>query len=268
MTYQQILIRYMHERLLYRLSLSKYKDNFYLKGGALLFAHERFLARPTIDIDFLGERISRDKDNIRRTFIEILSVPCAEDGVTFDTSDGSIAVEDIILEREYNGVKVRFTGHLDTIVQNLSMDIGFGDIIIPHPVELEYAPLIDEMNEFTINAYSLETVVAEKFQTMIARSIANSRMKDFYDVYTILMGGQLDREVLATAIKDIFENRGTRYEENHPLFTESFRNSSDKLTQWAAFLRKTRIQDGPSFAEVMTLIETELKPYWNKLQIL
>ncbi len=107
-TYQQILIRYMHERLLYRLSESRYRDNFYLKGGALLFAYEHFAARPTIDIDFLGERVSRDKDNIKRTFAEILSIPCAEDGVTFDTSEGSITVEDIILEREYNGVKVRF----------------------------------------------------------------------------------------------------------------------------------------------------------------
>ena len=108
-TYQQILIRYMHERLLYRLSISRYKDNFYLKGGALLFAYERFAARPTIDIDFLGERISKDKDNIKKTFTEILSMPCVEDGVTFDTSEGGIIVENIILEREYNGVKVRFT---------------------------------------------------------------------------------------------------------------------------------------------------------------
>lgn len=266
-TYQQILIRYMHERLLYRLSESRYRDNFYLKGGALLFAYERFAARPTIDIDFLGERVSRDKDNIKRTFAEILSIPCAEDGVTFDTSEGSITVEDIILEREYNGVKVRFTGHLDTIVQNLSMDIGFGDIIIPHPVELEYAPLIEDMSEFTINAYSLETVVAEKFQTMIARSVTNSRMKDFYDVYTILQGGKLDKEVLATAIKDIFENRGTRHEDNHPLFSEAFRNSPDKLAQWSAFLRKTKINNGPSFATVMDLIGKELKPYWEGLEI-
>ena len=100
-TYQQILIRYMHERLLYRLSASKYRNNFFLKGGALLFAHERFLARPTIDIDFLGDRISRDKEDIKRTFTEILSLPCAEDGVVFDTAEGSITAEDIIGTRKY-----------------------------------------------------------------------------------------------------------------------------------------------------------------------
>ncbi len=173
--YQQLLIRYMHEQLLYRLSRSRYNDNFVLKGGALLFVHERFLARPTIDIDFLGERISRDQDTIKNAFIEILSQPCPEDGVVFDTDEDSIVVEDIILDREYNGVKLKFTGHLDTVVQKLSMDIGFGDIVVPSPEKLDYQPMIEGMPGFAINAYSLETVVAEKFQTMMARSLSERR---------------------------------------------------------------------------------------------
>ena len=84
---------------------------------------------------------------------------------------------------------------------------------------------------------------------------------------TILQGGKLDKEVLATAIKDIFENRGTRHEDNHPLFSEAFRNSPDKLAQWSAFLRKTKINNGPSFATVMDLLGKELKPYWEGLEI-
>ncbi len=264
-TYQQILIRYMHERLLYRMSISKYRSNFYLKGGALLFVYERFLARPTTDIDFLGSSISRDKENIKRVFTEILSIPYPEDGVVFDYDQEMIRVEYITLDREYSGVRVLFTGHLDTIVQNLSMDIGFGDIIIPSPVALDYPPLISEMGNFTISAYSLETVVAEKFQTMIAKSIANSRMKDFYDVYTILSGYKLDKDSLERAIREVMVNRKTGYEENHLLFSDDFKTDPDKLLQWNAFLRKKKIKNGPSFGTVMDLIKSELKPYWDSL---
>lgn len=264
-TYQQVLIRYMHERLLYRLSKSRFRENFILKGGALLFAHQRFLARPTIDIDFLGERISRDKEAIVHTFTEILSLTCEYDGVIFDTTDGSIEAEDIILERRYNGVRVYFTGHLDTIVQRLSMDIGFGDIIVPEPADLEYHTLIEGMGEFNIKAYSLETVIAEKFQTMIEKSIANSRMKDFYDVYSILKSGKTDNTSLEIAIHDVMKNRGTKYENNHLLFTDDFRSNSDKHTQWRAFLKKTRITDGPTFEEVMDLIDRRLKPIWESI---
>lgn len=244
-TYQQVLIRYMHERLLYRLSKSRFRENFILKGGALLFAHQRFLARPTIDIDFLGERISRDKEAIVHTFTEILSLTCEYDGVIFDTTDGSIKAEDIILERRYNGVRVYFTGHLDTIVQRLSMDIGFGDIIVPEPTNLEYHTIIEEMGE---------------------KSIANSRMKDFYDVYSILKSGKIDSMSLEIAIHDVMENRGTKYENNHLLFTDDFRLNSDKQAQWRSFLKKTRIADGPAFEEVMGLIVRRLKPIWESLK--
>lgn len=266
LSYQQIIVRYMHERLLYRLSVSRFCDNFYLKGGALLFAYQRFMARPTIDIDFLGDRISRDKETIFNVMTEILSIPMEEDGVTFDVGPGDIIINDIILDKEYNGVRVVFTGHLDTIVQRLSMDIGFGDIIIPKPVKLSYVPLLDGMDEFDVNAYSLETVVAEKFQTMIDKSTANSRMKDFYDVYTILSGGNIDSFSLGIAVHEVMNNRGTHYESGHPLFTDAFKADPKRLIQWNAFLRKTKITNGPSFDEVMTLIEQKLKPYWEAIQ--
>ena len=262
--YQQLLIRYMHERLLYRLSRSRFNNNFVLKGGALLFVHERFLARPTIDIDFLGERISRDQDTIKNAFIEILSQPCPEDGVIFDTGEDSIVVEDIILDREYNGVKLKFTGHLDTVVQKLSMDIGFGDIVVPSPEKLDYQPMIEGMPGFAINAYSLETVVAEKFQTMMARSLANSRMKDFYDIYNILRHQMLDPEMLDSAIQEVLRNRDTVYIENHPVLQESFRKDEQRSRMWDAFLKKMKIKDGPSFESVMRVIVFTLGPKWEE----
>ena len=263
--YMQVLLRYIQERMLYRLSMSQYRDNFCLKGSALLFAYEKFKARPTKDIDFLGDKISRDKETIRKAFREICSIQCPEDGLAFDNGENDIKVEDISLDKEYNGVTVTVTAHLDTIVQPFSMDIGFGDIVVPEPQELDYPLLLDDMPEVSINAYSLETVVAEKFQTMIDRALANSRMKDFYDVYSILSSDKVDKGILSDAIVSVFNNRGTGYDDNHPLFNGEFKNDPIKQTQWNAFLKKMKYKGILPLNEVVDYITEKLSPYWLSL---
>ena len=150
-------------------------------------------------------------------------------------------------------------------VQNLSMDIGFGDIVIPHPVELDYPALLEGMDDIPVMAYSLETVVAEKFQTMIARTVLNSRMKDFYDVYTIFNHNDLDEDNLKLAVTEVMANRDTHYEENHPLFTEEVGKDLSRNTQWAAFIKKNKIDDAPSFPEVLSFICDRMKPVWESL---
>ena len=256
--------------MLYRLSMSQYRDNFCLKGSALLFAYEKFKARPTKDIDFLGDKISRDKETIRKAFREICTIQCPEDGLTFDNGENDIKVEDISLDKEYNGVTVTVTAHLDTIVQPFSMDIGFGDIVVPEPQELDYPLLLDDMPEVSINAYSLETVVAEKFQTMIDRALANSRMKDFYDVYSILSSEsenlKVNEDILTEAIASVFSNRGTTYTENHPLFNGEFKNDPIKQTQWNAFLKKMKYKGVLPLNEVVDYITGKLSPYWLSLK--
>ncbi len=268
LTYMQVLTRFLHERFLYRLSVSDYKDNFFLKGGALLYAHERFEARPTLDIDFMGERIDRDKNNIKRALQEICRIECPEDGVLFDSDDDSIVLEDITLEREYNGLRVHLTAHMDTIRQDISMDIGFGDIIIPEAVELDYPLLIDGLPSVNIGAYSLETVVAEKFQTMIDRADANSRMKDFFDVYVILSKERVNQDMLTEAVKEVFANRGTGYTAGHPLFNADFEKEPMRLRMWAAFLKKIHYVDELPFGIVVSLIREKLGPVWNALSSL
>ncbi len=133
--FMKVLPRYFQERILYRLSMSKYKTNFLLKGGALLYAHYNFEARPTVDIDFLGNHISHDVQNIKEIFTEILSIKFPEDGVSFNTD--SIKVGEITIDKEYNGVRLEFIAHLDSIVMPMSMDIGFGDIVTPYPQILD-----------------------------------------------------------------------------------------------------------------------------------
>ena len=246
--------------------MSRYRDNFCLKGSALLFAYEKLNARPTKDIDFLGDKINRDKDTIRQAFREICTIQCPEDGLSFDNGLDDIKVEDIALDKEYNGVTVTVTARLGSAVIPFSMDIGFGDIVVPEPIELDYPLLLDDMPAVCINAYSLETVVAEKFQTMIDRALANSRMKDFYDVYVILVSYKLDKVILADAIVSVFNNRGTGYYEDHPLFNGELKDDSGKQLQWNSFLTKMKYKDSLSFNEIVDRIAEELFPYWVSLK--
>lgn len=258
--YNLILLRFVQERFLYRLSLSAYRENFFLKSGALLFAHDRFAARPTRDMDFLGDRISRDKKTIKRIMLEICSIACEEDGVTFDCGEEEIWLEDITVEKEYNGIRVHMTAHMDTIVQPFSTDVGFGDVIVPEPVNLDYPLLLEDLPEVNVAAYSLETVVAEKFQTMIDRGTINSRMKDFFDVYTILRSGKVDNDLLKKAVAEVFKNRGTRLDPDSVVFSDSFALDPMRQTMWRTYLKKIKCEGELEFAEVMRGVIEVLKP--------
>ncbi len=257
--YNLILLRFVQERFLYRLSLSVYRENFFLKGGALLFAHERFAARPTRDMDFLGDHISRDKENIKRIILEICSIVCKEDGVTFECGEDDIWLEDITVEKEYNGTRVHMTAHMDTIVQPFSIDVGFGDVIVPHPAQLDYPLLIEGLPAVNVEAYSLETVVAEKFQTMIDRGTINSRMKDFFDVYTLLKTDKVDNKLLKEAVVEVFANRGTQPDAEHVVFSDEFAHDEVRQKMWKSFLKKIKYKEDIPFNVVMSVIKERLQ---------
>jgi predicted nucleotidyltransferase component of viral defense system len=261
--YQQLVTRYFQERLLFRLSISYYRSRFILKGGALLYAYEQFAARPTLDIDFMGTRISNDKENIKSAFREICEIEYIEDGVLFHAD--TIATDDIAVEKKYPGVRITVDAQLDSIRQAISMDIGFGDIVVPSPVDLDYPVLLSGFPATHIIAYSLETVVAEKFQTMVVRSTLNSRMKDFYDLYRIKQMHQFNGTTLSEAIKATFQNRGTRYDEHHILFSEGFSANEDMETRWRSFLKKLHYQEALPFRTVVQEITDWLRPYWDAL---
>ncbi|MCQ2052196.1 MAG: nucleotidyl transferase AbiEii/AbiGii toxin family protein [Bacteroidaceae bacterium] len=259
--YMKVLGRYFHERLLYRISISRYKSNLMLKGSSLLYAHYQFAARPTIDIDLLGEHIDRDQQNLITVFKEILSIPCDEDGVTFDIE--SIKAEPIAIEKKYPGTNLSFEAHLHTIVYQVSIDIGFGDVVTPHPVLIDYPLLVKGVPSVDVYSYSLETLIAEKFQAMIERDVDNSRMKDFYDLYHLFHTEDIDKEVLQEAIRNTFANRNTTYSENKHLFDEAFANDAKRNMYWRAFLKKLRLKDETTFPEVMATLKENLQQYWN-----
>ena len=262
--YQMLVTRYLQERLLYRLSISRFHDHFFLKGGTLLYAHEQLLARPTLDIDFMGHHIDNNKENIKKIFAEICSNSYEQDGVIFYVD--TLRTDDIAVEKKYPGVRLTLTASIDTIRQDISMDIGFGDVITPRPLELDYPNLLDGFPDTNIMAYSLETVVAEKFQTMISRAEVNSRMNDFYDLYTILQGGKCDTEILDEAIKATFKNRQTDYQGNHVAFSSEFAENPELNIRWNAFMKKLMVSTQLTFFEVMSYLQTQLKPYWERLK--
>lgn len=261
--YQQLIVRFFHERLLFRLSKSEYRERFILKGGALLYAFEEFIPRPTLDIDFMGHRINNDKANVLTAFKNIASMSYPEDGITFHTD--TLTADDITVEKTYPGVRIGMVANIGSYKQNLTFDIGFGDVIVPRPQELEYPTLFDAMEEPDILAYSLETVIAEKFQTMIDRGRFNSRMKDYFDLYRIISVHQFDNTLLSEAIKATFENRGTEFVEGHDFFSEDFTEDTMLNRQWKNYIRKMKL-DLPSFPEIHNSITQWLMPYWRKLK--
>jgi predicted nucleotidyltransferase component of viral defense system len=262
--YQLLVIRYLYERLLYRLSVSDYREKFYLKGGALLYAFEKEFSRPTLDIDFLGVKIKNDMSHIKDVFTEICSLSCKEDGINFDVT--AITTEDITENKAYTGIRVSIVAYIDSIRQVMKMDIGFGDVVMPKPLVITYPALMEELPAANIVAYSLESVIAEKFQAMIELSEVNSRYKDFYDVYKILKNQHLNDDALSAAIHATFQNRETYYSESHPLFTREFVMDKERNRHWLRFLKKIKQDNDLSFEAVMVLITARLKPIYETLK--
>jgi predicted nucleotidyltransferase component of viral defense system len=259
--FNHLVMRYLHERLLYRLSVSNYAPNFCLKGGALIYAFEGISARQTRDLDLLGRHFSNDPEGLKSCFSEILSISYEPDGVLFDAS--SIEAGEIIKEGNYKGVRLEFWAILGQIREKMQVDIGFGDVVVPHPVNMEFPTLLD-LPAPEIQAYSVETVISEKFHAMTQLGELNSRMKDFYDLYCLLRPEKFDPSVLPLAIAETFKTRGTPLPKSDELFPPDFHSKEDRIRQWAAFLKKSRLPD-LDFELVIKHIQMEMKPVMDSI---
>lgn len=161
---------------------------------------------------------------------------------------------------------------MDTIVHPMSMDIGFGDVVTPCPTTIEFPILLDDIPSITIQAYSIETVIAEKFHAMIVRDVSNSRMKDFFDCFQLLTTGSVDEAVLYDAIKATFDNRKIEYNADLQLFSESFYSDAQRLQRWNVFLKKIQWKAPIDFKYVMNIITNRLQGlynlYWTEKHVL
>lgn len=254
--FNTISLLYMQERLLYRLSISEYKERFILKGGLLLFSINEFKGRPTRDIDFLAEDISNDLKNIEDTFKTICSINC-EDGITYDVD--SITVERIKEDAEYEGVRVKINSLLGKAKELIQIDIGFGDIVVPDPKEMIYPTLL-KLDSPKVMVYSKESIIAEKFEAMVSLTVFNSRMKDFYDIYTMAIKEDFDYETLKSAISETFNRRETNISNYSVIFTRDFITDQSRINQWKAFLKRINLTEQLEYSAVMNVLEKFLKP--------
>lgn len=256
--FNQVLTQYVQERLLDRLSRSRYDEQFALKGALLFVALDQGSAavrgRPTRDIDFEALKLDPETDRIRAIFAEIAALPSEpDDGVVFVIKD--IAAEQINADEEYEGVRVHLPALLDRMRNRIQIDVGFGDAITPKPHRAPFPTLLADYVPPQLLTYPLETVVAEKFEAAIDLAEANSRMKDFRDLYVLAVTTSFDGAVITEAVRRTFNRRGTSLSTGSTVMTEGFARNADRQSAWAGYLRKERIDTVPgSFEAVMLVI--------------
>lgn len=253
--FNELLQYYAMERFLFRLSQSTHADRFILKGALMLSAWRSAELRPTMDIDLLG-RTSNETASIVAQIRDILLAEVDPDGLVFDP--GTIQAERITEDADYEGIRVRFRGALDSARVNMQIDIGFGDVVFPAPEESALPTLLDSPAPRLL-CYSRESAIAEKFEAMVKLRELNSRMKDFYDIWLLSRQFDFAGENMAEAIRLTFDRRGTPLPDDIVAFTEGF--GETKQTQWAAFHRRLRQDHVPAlFSEVVLSVREFLLP--------
>ena len=251
--FQRVLTRYANERLLYRLASSTHASQFVLKGAALFTLWTGQPHRATRDLDLLGYG-DPGVDHLRATFAEVLTLEVDDDGVRFDLE--SLTARLIREEQEYGGVRVEVIARVTAAQVRLQVDVGFGDAITPDATEVEFPTLLD-FPAPRLRAYPRETVVAEKLEAMVQLGMANSRMKDFYDLTALAQHFSFEGEVLVRAIRATFERRQTPLPEGIPVaLTDTFAQDATKKTQWTGFVRKAGVSIPRSLAETTKAVAT------------
>ncbi len=255
-TFQEVLTAYGLERTVYRLSVSEYMERFTLKGGIFLYAlFDGEFARATRDIDLLAKNIPNNAEDMKNVFKNIFSIEC-DDALRFvpDTLD----VKDITEFKEYHGVNVSIVAYLDRTEVPVSIDIGFGDVIYPDRVKMEFPVLLD-MEVPEIYAYSISSVISEKFEAIVSLGDANSRYKDFYDIFILADRYDFDGSELKEAVRETFEHRGTGYDDIFA-FTDEFLASELHQSRWKSFLKKKRALVNAELDDVVKILQTLLLP--------
>jgi len=259
-----VLARYAIERFLYRLSVSPAREWFCLKGALLFELWFGVPHRPTRDADFLGFKAA-DAAKLTATMQEICTV-AVDDGMVFDSS--SITVEEIREDARYGGLRVRILGKLGRARCSVRLDIGYGDPVTPGPEEIDYPTLLDDLPVPRLLAYPRATVVAEKLEAIVSLGMANSRMKDYFDLRALAREGTLDPGMLADAIAATFARRQTTLTDELPLgLSDEFAQDTNKRMQWKGFLKKNELDALPLdevVTEIRGFVAAPLRMAWER----
>lgn len=248
--FQLTLDRYAVERLLYRLSISPYRDDFVLKG-ALLFRHWLDQShRPTRDADFLGFG-TPDPGRIA-TVVQTLCQADVDDGLVFDLS--RMSVDAIRETARYDGLRVQLRARLGTATCVIQWDIGFGDAITPAPEEVQFDTMLEDVPSPVLWIYPRETTFAEKLEAIVVLGMGNSRMKDYFDLLSLIREARMAPASLAQAITATFARRATPLPAELPIgLTAAFALDKTKRLQWRAFLDRSRLE-APALEETVAEI--------------
>jgi len=254
--FQDELVAYCLERTIYRISVSKYRENFTLKGGIFLYAvFGGEFPRGTRDIDLLARWLDNEIDVMKKVFEEIFAIE-SDDAIIYKT--GSLSIRTIAEFKEYQGINISITAMLDRTQVPVSIDIGFGDVVYPERVMMEF-PVVLEMDPPRIYVYSLASVIAEKFEAIVSLGYANSRYKDYYDIYILSNEFDFTSKELSLAIIETFRHRETTFDDI-TVFEDGFAEDRIRKTRWQSFVKKKRALLKLELSEVIEGIRIFLGP--------
>ena len=251
-----ILTRYAIERLLYRLSVSPHSDQFLLKGALLFDLWFDIPHRPTRDADFLGFG-SAELPHLEGVFKEVCAID-TDDGVAFQPD--TVHATEIRKEANYAGVRVTLLGLIDGARCSIQIDVGFGDAVTPGPEATQYPVMLPEFDPPRLRVYPRYTVVAEKLEALTSLGIANSRMKDYFDLWVLAGHTDFDGDTLRRAIRATFDRRNTALPKDAPFgLSYGFAEDPHKQSQWQAFLNKNKLE-APHLRDVIAALSDFLLP--------
>ena len=247
MDMQRLMTRYAIERFLWRIGQSKYADQFILKGAMAFTYYAANSSRTTKDADFMM-RGEYDSESIRKVLLEITRIK-ADDGITFKRN--AITVRRAGLERAYPGYSAKIPAQLGTSACHVDLDISLGEALHPEPKRVSIpALLVDKSLYPTLRIYSIETIIAEKYQTIVRLGMSNTRLKDHHDLYEISQSSSVAGGSLRKAIQATFERRGTRIEAEIPIgLSENYYADKTKQRDWKATLRQHNMPRGTDLKE-------------------
>ena len=251
---QVILQNYMFERLLVRLSVSDYREKFVLKGGMLVAAIVGLDNRATMDLDTTLKNLPLTPDAIHSALEQICAIRF-DDGVSFEIGTISPIREDDI----YGGYRVMLNAWFDTIVTPLSIDVSTGDAITPHAVQYNFSEIFDDEKTYELWAYNIETVMAEKVETILRRSVFNTRPRDFYDAYILATTQKFDQAVFENALQATVNHRDTaRQIEGVPGILRNIEESPELKTMWERYRKQFAYAADIEYEQIMKVLKTLL----------
>ncbi|MBN2035804.1 MAG: nucleotidyl transferase AbiEii/AbiGii toxin family protein [Chitinispirillaceae bacterium] len=255
-SFDAVLRQYGQERFLYRLSISPYRTNFILKGGLLFFSLSVPVRRPTVDIDFLGIKLTDNPEKLKTVFTEIAQIACP-DGIEYHPE--GISINQIKKETDFTGSRIIIPAILAKARVNLQIDVAFGDVVTRGPRVFEFPTLLD-LPKPSIFAYSMETMIAEKFQAIVERQTATSRMKDFFDIAYLSEVMPFDGNELHEAFSRTFAQRRAGVGQAESVFSAEFASNPGLASMWKGFLARNRIMYPDDFTIIMRKIRNFLEP--------